>query len=114
MFVLKRSHCSQVEWSAVNKFAFNEKLNPDDHMLGVQIVKVSHTSTENLFNDFLLVLRLNGTKPERIHFTKPERVNGTKPEHDNGTKPERVDGTKPERVNSTNGFSNLVSVVRTG
>ena len=50
MCVLKRSHCSQVEWSAVNKFAFNEKLNPDDHMLGVQIVKV------NLFNDFLLIL----------------------------------------------------------
>ncbi|XP_063686361.1 uncharacterized protein LOC134820067 [Bolinopsis microptera] len=28
-----------VEWSSVLKFAFNEKLNPDDHMLGVQIVK---------------------------------------------------------------------------
>ena len=30
-----------VEWSSVLKFAFNEKLNPDDHMLGVQIVKVN-------------------------------------------------------------------------
>ena len=110
-----------MEWSAVNKFAFNEKLNPDDHMLGVQIVKVSHTLTKTLFNDFLLLLSLDGTKPERVHFTKPERVNGTKPERVNGTKPEHVNGTKPEhvdvnqneRVNSTNGFSNLVLVART-
>lgn len=42
----------KVDWEKTKKFAFNEKSNPDDNKLGMQIVKVwASCVSQFLFNE---------------------------------------------------------------
>ncbi|CAG2114859.1 unnamed protein product, partial [Medioppia subpectinata] len=40
----------QINWSITSRFCFNEKENPDDEALGVQIVKDLHRTGCSLFS----------------------------------------------------------------
>ena len=43
----------KIDWEKTVKFAFNEKSNPDDNKLGLQIVKVSDFLVALTIIDFL-------------------------------------------------------------